>query len=141
MNTAARGPSKRTMPHHCHAHGCTREVPPKMFMCKPHWFRLRAAMQRAIWREYRPGQERDKNPSQRYLAVQRLAVAEVAFIERLAAQQKLKDPGQRERAAAETSKVMAPYLLAAMSARATAIKAGDGDPLEGLVPNLPAVAR
>jgi hypothetical protein len=55
------------MVHTCHAHGCEVRVPPKMFMCKRHWFSLRKPMRDAIWREYRPGQEDDKRASTRYM--------------------------------------------------------------------------
>jgi len=48
-----------------------------MLFCKPHWFSTRRALQQAIWREYRPGQERDKRPSTRYVAVQQLCVSEL----------------------------------------------------------------
>ena len=65
------------MSHRCHAHGCRVEVAPRMLFCKPHWFSTRRALQEAIWREYRPGQERDENPSERYLAVQQLCVCEL----------------------------------------------------------------
>lgn len=104
--------------HTCHAHGCTTSVPPKMFMCKRHWSALPKKMQRAIWREYRPGQERDKKPTARYLAVQQLAIAAVAF-----------RPND-ETAAADA----APYIARAMVFQKAAIDAGDGDPLEGLLP-------
>ena len=67
------------MTHACHAHGCTTPVPPAMFMCRRHWHSLRKPLRDAIWREYRSGQEPTKDPSPRYLAVQRLAIAEVAF--------------------------------------------------------------
>src|SRR5262249_9742426 len=50
------------MSHHCHAAGCERSVPPRMFVCSTHWRKLLPALQRAIWREYKPGQERTKNP-------------------------------------------------------------------------------
>jgi len=30
------------MSHHCHWPGCIREVPPKMWGCSTHWFRLPA---------------------------------------------------------------------------------------------------
>jgi len=49
-----------------------------MLMCKPHWLSLPQATRDAVWREYRPGQERDKRPSDRYLAVLWLAVAQTA---------------------------------------------------------------
>jgi hypothetical protein len=79
-------------------------------------------MRDAIWREYRPGQENDKSPSARYMAVQRRAVGEVAF------------RPHDERAAA----VAAPYLLDAEVWRERAIEAGEGDPLDGLAPRAPA---
>ena len=104
--------------HTCHAHGCTVEVPPKMFMCKPHWFALPKKLQRAIWREYRPGQERDKMPSARYMAVQQLAVAHSAF------------RANDEQAAAEALV----YMERALRFQRLAIERGDGDPLEGLLP-------
>lgn len=87
-----------------------------MFMCREHWYKLRKAMRDAIWREYRPGQERDKAPSLRYLAVQRRAVGEVAFAP------------HNERAARDA----APYLLEAEVLRAECIKTGAGDPLDGI---------
>lgn len=105
------------MNHHCHAHGCTRAVPPRMFMCREHWYSLRKPMRDAIWREYRPGQEKDKNPSPRYMAVQQLAIGEVAF-----------KPHDEEAAA-----VAAGYIMKAKVWRAFAIACGRGDPLAGLV--------
>jgi len=50
-------------------------------MCRPHWYSLRKKMRDAIWNEYRPGQENDKHPSERYMSVQQRAVAEVAYKE------------------------------------------------------------
>lgn len=55
------------MSHTCHAKGCDRRVPPRMFMCKAHWFRLPKPLRDAIWATYRPGQENDKQPSRAYL--------------------------------------------------------------------------
>ena len=104
------------MRHTCHAHGCDVAVPPKMFMCRAHWFALRKPMRDAIWREYRPGQENDKNPSPRYMAVQRRAVGEVAF-----------KPYDESAAA-----MAATYLLESEVWRQRAIDAGQGDPLRGL---------
>lgn len=105
------------MAHVCHAHGCERKVPPAMLACRMHWFALRKAVRDAIWREYRRGQEQDKRPSWRYMAVQRLAIAELAF-----------KPHDEEAA-----RIAAGYLLEAERFRARAIEAGQGDPLEGLV--------
>jgi hypothetical protein len=67
------------MSHRCHAHGCQIAVAPKMLFCAPHWFATRKALQSAIWKEYRPGQETRKDPSSRYLAIQQLCISELAF--------------------------------------------------------------
>ncbi len=45
--------------HTCHAFDCDTPVPPRMFMCRPHWFALPLEMRDAVNREYTPGQERD----------------------------------------------------------------------------------
>lgn len=84
--------------HVCHAHGCTKRIPPKLFVCPTHWKRLRPELQRAIWHEYRPGQERDKKPSDRYMAVHQRAVAELAFRPNDAAAYLLKSDMYRRRA-------------------------------------------
>lgn len=60
--------------HLCHAYGCGVEIPPKLLMCIRHWRMVPREVQRRIWREYRPGQEIDKQPSEAYLLVQRAAV-------------------------------------------------------------------
>ena len=73
------------MPHLCHAEKCTVPVPPKMLMCRPHWYRVPAHLRRAVWAEYRPGQEIDKRPTAEYLAVMRAAIESVAEKERRAA--------------------------------------------------------
>ena len=58
------------MLHVCHARGCTIPVPPKLFMCKRHWFSLPKIMRDAVWREYQPGQEQRKvSVTQAYLDV------------------------------------------------------------------------
>jgi hypothetical protein len=84
-----------------------------MFACKPHWFALSKRLRDAIWREYRPGQENDKRPSARYMAVQRRAVGELAF------------RPHDEQAARDA----APYMLESEAWRRLAIDAGEGDPL------------
>lgn len=99
--------------HTCHAPDCGKRVPPKMFMCREHWYSLKKGTRDAIWREYRPGQEQDKRPSRRYLAVQRAALAEVVF--------KPNDEAAALKAAE--------YLASAVFYRDAAIAAGEGDPL------------
>lgn len=54
--------------HTCHWPTCTKEVSPKMWGCKPHWFRLPKEMRDVIWKLYVPGQEISKTPSEAYLA-------------------------------------------------------------------------
>ncbi len=66
------------MTHTCHAHGCPTTVPPKLFMCRLHWYRVRAPLRALVWAHYRPGQERDKRPTPAYLAVTFTAIAELA---------------------------------------------------------------
>lgn len=99
------------MKHHCHAHGCTRAIPPKLFMCPPHWKALPTELKAAIWREYRPGQEKDKRASYRYLAVQQRAVAFSAS-----------QLGDHEAATK--------YIHSSEAFRQRAVEAGQGDPLE-----------
>lgn len=66
------------MSHTCHALGCERVVPPKMFMCRRHWWMLDPNTRGLVWLHYRPGQEVDKNPSDAYLAVALDAITEIA---------------------------------------------------------------
>lgn len=55
------------MSHTCHWPGCKVEVPPKLWGCKQHWFKLPVELRSKIWKHYRPGQEIDKKPSGAYL--------------------------------------------------------------------------
>jgi hypothetical protein len=59
----------KTFDHHCHWPGCTKKVPPAMWGCKLHWFKLPAWLRAKVWRTYEPGQEISKTPSDAYLAV------------------------------------------------------------------------
>lgn len=58
----------QTRNHTCHWPGCTKQVPPAMWGCSSHWFKLPAEIRDMIWVTYRPGQEIDMNPSAAYLA-------------------------------------------------------------------------
>lgn len=60
---------RQTREHHCHWPGCPKQVPPAMWGCKTHWFRLPARLRAAIWRTYQPGQEVTLTPSDDYLKV------------------------------------------------------------------------
>lgn len=66
------------MTHVCHAENCNVAVPPKMFMCRQHWFMVPKPLRDAVWAEYRPGQEVDKRPSGAYMDVAMAAVQAVA---------------------------------------------------------------
>jgi len=44
-----------------------------MWGCKPHWFKLPAAIRRRIWDTYVPGQEVRKDPDDPYLDAAREA--------------------------------------------------------------------
>ena len=68
--------------HTCHAEDCDTPVPPRMFMCRYHWFMLPRSMRNAIWREYVPGQEQRKDPSEGYVRVATEAVKWLAARER-----------------------------------------------------------
>jgi hypothetical protein len=89
-----------------------------MLFCLPHWRALPKKVQDAVWREYRSGQEIDKKPSLRYLAVQKLACAYSVF------------KPDDEIAVLEAI----PFLQAATRYAKEAVAAGLGDPLENLVP-------
>lgn len=60
---------RQTRDHVCHWPGCDRQVPPAMWGCKQHWFKLPANLRAAIWRTYEIGQEERGDPSREYLDV------------------------------------------------------------------------
>lgn len=62
---------RKTRPHTCHWPECGKQVPPAMWGCREHWFRLPQTLRDRIWKEYRPGQEQDGMPSERYMVVAR----------------------------------------------------------------------
>lgn len=64
----SQGQSRR---HGCHWPGCTRQVPPAMWGCSFHWYRLPAMLRHKIWRAYAPGQEVSLTPSEEYVKVAR----------------------------------------------------------------------
>lgn len=57
----------QTRDHHCHWPGCSRQVPPAMWGCRPHWFALPISLRNRIWATYAPGQEVNGTPSDAYL--------------------------------------------------------------------------
>jgi hypothetical protein len=60
---------RQTRPHACHWPGCQAQVPPAMWGCRRHWYRLPKALRDRVWDAYVPGQERRLDPSPEYLAV------------------------------------------------------------------------
>ena len=69
------------MAHTCHATGCTKNVPPEMFMCKRHWFSLPKSIRDRIWATYRPGQCDDWNITSEYAEAAKAGVRHVAEAE------------------------------------------------------------
>ena len=61
----------QTRDHHCHWPGCTKSVPPAMWGCKQHWFKLPKRLRDKVWATFEPGQEVDLSPSSEYLTVAR----------------------------------------------------------------------
>ena len=60
---------KQNRPHECHWPGCTEQVPPAMWGCRRHWFKLPHSLRNRLWLAYRPGQERTMSPSREYMKV------------------------------------------------------------------------
>lgn len=63
----------QTRRHLCHWPGCQTEVPPAMWGCRPHWYKLPKEIRGAIWRAYEIGQENRLDPSPAYIAAARAA--------------------------------------------------------------------
>lgn len=57
----------QTRDHECHWPGCTKQVAPALWGCKPHWYSLPPAIRNDIWAAFRPGQERTMTPSRAYV--------------------------------------------------------------------------
>ncbi len=55
--------------HLCHYPDCKKQVPPRMWGCQIHWFRLPLYLRNKVWRAYKPGQEIRKDPSPQYMEV------------------------------------------------------------------------
>lgn len=69
MNKAAHVRSaSQSRKHHCHWPGCVVQVPPAMWGCRYHWFRIPRHLRNNIWHAYRPGQEDDMQVSSVYEA-------------------------------------------------------------------------
>lgn len=57
--------------HVCHWPGCKKRVPPALWGCRAHWFKLPKILRDKIWRTYRTGQEISKTPSRAYVETAR----------------------------------------------------------------------
>jgi hypothetical protein len=55
--------------HHCHWPGCEKKVPPAMWGCTFHWYKLPMRLRNKIWHAYRTGQEITKTPSGEYVEI------------------------------------------------------------------------
>lgn len=69
--------------HTCHALRCKVEIPPTLLMCGRHWDMVPNMLRDMIMQHYRPGQERDKQPSEDYILIASTAVEAVANLEGL----------------------------------------------------------
>lgn len=70
------------MTHTCHALDCTDAIAPRLFMCRRHWRMVPRLLQKELWKQYRPGQEVDKQPSAQYLLIAKACITSVATQER-----------------------------------------------------------
>lgn len=61
------------MSHFCHWPGCPLEVPPRLWGCKKHWFKLPKEIRIRISETYIPGQEISKTPSREYIEAAKAA--------------------------------------------------------------------
>jgi hypothetical protein len=66
------------MSHHCHAAGCKVSTPPKMFMCRRHWYMVPESTRARISRAYRPGQCDDWKITSAYVDAAKAGVKAVA---------------------------------------------------------------
>lgn len=49
--------AKQSRDHTCHWPGCNKQVPPAMWGCKEHWYKLPKRLRDKIWETYTIGQE------------------------------------------------------------------------------------
>jgi hypothetical protein len=60
--------ANQTRQHNCHWPGCNQQVPPAMWGCRTHWFKLPKTIRDRIWQEYHSGQEETLTPSKEYIS-------------------------------------------------------------------------
>ena len=61
--------AKQTRKHRCHWPDCEKQVPPAMWGCGKHWFKLPKKLRDQVWKTYVPGQEERVDPSEAYMKV------------------------------------------------------------------------
>lgn len=61
----------------CPIKGCTVQIQNKMLMCHHHWGLCPKPLRSAVWRWYRPGQEKSGAPSPMYYEAARNAIVAV----------------------------------------------------------------
>ena len=61
----------QTREHSCHWPGCDKQVPPAMWGCRNHWFKLPMRLRNKVWAAYQPGQEISGAPSRAYVLLAR----------------------------------------------------------------------
>lgn len=60
--------ARQTRYHGCHWPGCGQQVPPAMWGCRLHWFKLPKEIRNKIWLAYQIGQEEGEvEVSEQYL--------------------------------------------------------------------------
>lgn len=64
--------------HVCHAKGCMVPVPPRMAMCRRHWYMVPKSLRAQVWSQYTPGQEIRKDPTPEYIDALMAAIDAVA---------------------------------------------------------------
>lgn len=64
--------------HTCHAIGCKKYCKPEHLMCSKHWAMVGLKNQIAVYKNYRPGQCDDKQPSKEWFNAANAAIEEVA---------------------------------------------------------------
>ena len=67
----------RSSEHCCHLPDCEEVIAPKFLMCAKHWKLVPKELQQDVYRFYRAGQEKTKNPSKNYLQAARKAILAV----------------------------------------------------------------
>ena len=68
----------REVKHLCHARKCNVGVPPRLLMCRRHWFMVPRELRARVWATYVPGQEITKTPTLEYLDAANAAIKAVA---------------------------------------------------------------